>query len=133
MKRWVATFATFLSISGASCAQPTSSIDVSDLTEASMNFDQEGVGPFLGGLSRSFSSGFSADQADKLTTAIVALPIEKTGHWEYSVTVNGKPERLVIVVFKDDVDAPDLAFYSSPVLSGRIQEQLESFAQAQGW
>ncbi|MBN6102102.1 hypothetical protein JR064_07985 [Xanthomonas sp. CFBP 8703] len=98
-----------------------------------MNFDQKGVGPFLGSLSQSFSSGFSANQADKLAAAIDSLPVEQTGSWEYGVTVNGKPERLVIVAFKDDVDAPDLAFYSPPKLAVSIQKQLESFAQAQGW
>jgi len=98
-----------------------------------MNFDQEGVAPFLGILSQSFSSGFSSDQADKLAAAIETLPVEQTGNWEYGVTVNGKPERVVVVAFKDDIDAPDLAFYSSAELAARIQKQLESFAQAQGW
>ena len=133
MKRLIATLAMLLSISGASCAQSTPPIDVTDLTEASMNFDQEGVGPFLGSLSQSFSSGFSADQADKLAAAIDSLPVEQTGNWEYNVTVNGRTERLVVVAFKDDIDAPDLAFYSSPGLAARIQKQLASFAQAQGW
>ena len=98
-----------------------------------MNFDQEGVGPFLSELSRSLTSGLDASQADALAQSIDSLPVEQTGNWEYEVVANGKTERLVIVAFKDDVDAPDLAFYSSPELSARIQGQLESFAQAQGW
>ncbi|WP_139187813.1 hypothetical protein [Pseudoxanthomonas sp. CF385] len=133
MKRFIAFLAMLVSISGTSCAQSTPPIDVAGLTEASMNFDQEGVGAFLDSLSQSFSSGFSSDQADKLAAAIEALPVEQTGNWEYGVTVNGKPERLVVVAFKDDIDAPDLAFYSSAELAARIQRQLESFAQAQGW
>ena len=133
MKRLIAILAMLVSISGISCAQSTPPIDVAGLTEASMNFDQEGVGPFLGSLSQSFSSGFSSDQADKLAAAIEALPVEQTGTWEYGVTVNGKPERLVVVALKDDIDATDLAFYSSAELAARVQKQLESFAQAQGW
>lgn len=95
-----------------------------------MNFDQEGVGPFLNKLSRSFISNLDADV---LTKAIDSLPVDQTGKWEFSVISGGKTERLVVVAFKDDMDAPDLAFYSSPELASRIQEQLESFAQAQGW
>ena len=98
-----------------------------------MNFDQEGVGPFLVELSQSFASGLDASQADTLAQSIHSLPVEQTGNWEYKVVANGKTERLVVVAFKDDVDAPDLAFYSSPELAARIQRQLASFAQAQGW
>ena len=95
-----------------------------------MNFDQEGVGPFLNELSRSFTSNLDADT---LTKAIDSLPVNQTGNWEFAVTSGEKTERLVVVAFKDDIDAPDLAFYSSPELAALIQEQLESFAQAQGW
>ena len=98
-----------------------------------MNFDQEGVGPFLAELSGSFTSGLGPSQAKQLAQSIDALPVEQTGSWEYEVVANGKAERLVVVAFKDDVDAPDLAFYASPELSARIQEQLKSFAEAQGW
>ncbi|MFA1260367.1 hypothetical protein ACDI97_02695 [Xanthomonas axonopodis pv. fascicularis] len=130
MRKLIATLALLLSASSASCAQPTPPIDVSGLTEASMNFDQEGVGPFLNELSRSLNSNLDAGV---LTKSIESLPVEQSRNWEYSVTSEGKAERLVVVAFKDDIDAPDLAFYSSPDLAARIQTQLESFAQAQGW
>jgi hypothetical protein len=133
MTKFIATLVLFLSVSGTSCAQQAPPIDVSGLSEASMNFDQEGVGPFLAELSRSFTSGLKPSQANTLAQSIDSLPMEQTGNWEYWVVANGKTERLVVVALKDDVDAPDLAFYSSPELVARIQEQLESFAQAQGW
>ncbi len=98
-----------------------------------MNFDQEGVGPFLTDLSKSISSGFDSRDVVKLTRAIDSLPVEQTGNWEYMVTASGKPERLVVVAFKDDADAPDLAFYTSPALAADIQQRLQSFAAAQGW
>ena len=133
MTRSLAVLVLLLSMSGASSAQQAPSIDVSGLSEASMNFDQEGVGPFLVELSRAFTSGLELSQAETLALSIDSLPVEQTGSWEYEVAANGKTERLVVVAFKDDVDAPDLAFYSSPELAARIQEQLDSFAQAQGW
>jgi hypothetical protein len=133
MTRFNAIVVLLLSFSGLSCAQQVPPIDVSGLSEASMNFDQEGVGPFLAELSHSLTSGLEPAHADALAQSIESLPVEQTGNWEYKVIANGKAERLVVVAFKDDVDAPDLAFYSSPELTARIQEQLESFAQAQGW
>ena len=98
-----------------------------------MNFDQEAVAPFLLELSSSFTSGLDPSQADTLAQSIDSLPFEQSGNWEYEVVTNGKPERLVVVAFMDDVDSPDLAFYSSQELAARIQKQLELFAQAQGW
>ena len=133
MTKFIATLVLLLSASGMSCAQQAPPIDVSGLSEASMNFDQEGVGPFLAELSRSFTSGLEPSQAGSLAQSIASLPVDQTGNWEYTVVANGKTERLVIVAFKDDIDAPDLAFYSSSELAARIQERLESFAQAQGW
>jgi hypothetical protein len=133
MTNFIAALVLLLSISGTACAQQTSLIDVSGLSEASMNFDQEGVGPFLAQLSRSFTSGLEPSQAETLAQSIDSLPVEQSGNWEYEVVACGRTERLVIVAFKDDVDAPDLAFYSSPELAARIQLQLESFAKAQGW
>ncbi|MBV6861860.1 hypothetical protein, partial [Xanthomonas euvesicatoria] len=96
----------------------------------SMNFDQEGIRPFLHELSSSIASNLDADA---LTEAIATLPVEQTGNWEFSVNSDGQTERLVIVAFKDDIDAPDLSFYTSPGLAAKIQRQLESFAQVQGW
>ena len=130
MRKILATLALLLSASGAACSAPTPPIDVSGLTEASMNFDQEGVGPFLHELSDSLVSNLDAGA---LTKAIDSLPVEQTGNWEFFVNSDGHTERLVVVAFKDDIDAPDLAFYTSPELAAKIQIQLESFAQAQGW
>ncbi|NIK08726.1 hypothetical protein FHY11_002236 [Xanthomonas arboricola] len=76
---------------------------------------------------------YSPPAYDALKESIDALPVETIGSWEFSAILNGKRERLVVVAFKDDVEAPDLAFYTSPELAAKVQQQLESFAQAQGW
>ncbi len=133
MKTTVRILALLFSILAISCSNNTPLIDVSDLSEASMNFDQDGVGPFLVHLSRIVGPDFDSDAAEKVTDAVEALDVEQIGNWEFRVLDNGSPQRLVIVAYKDDVDAPDLAFYTSPELAARIQEQLEAFATEQGW
>lgn len=95
-----------------------------------MNFDQEGVGPFLHQLSSSITSNLDAGALEK---AIDSLPVEQSSNWEFQVNSEGQTERLVVVAFKDDIEAPDLAFYTSPELAAKIQQQLESFAQTQEW
>ncbi len=133
MKTTVRILALLFSILAISCSNNTPLIDVSDLSEASMNFDQDGVGPFLVHLSRIVGPDFDSAAAEKVTDAVEALDVEQIGNWEFRVLDNASPQRLVIVAYKDDVDAPDLAFYTSPELAARIQEQLEAFATEQGW
>ena len=65
-----------------------------------MNFDQEGVGPFLAELSRSFASGLDASQAETLAQSIDSLRVGQTANWQYNVVANGKTERLVVAAFK---------------------------------
>ena len=130
MRKIFVTLALLLSASSAACSAPAPPIDVSGLTEASMNFDQEGVRPFLHQLSSSITSNLDAGA---LATRIDSLPIEQSGNWEFHVDSDGQAQRLVVVSFKEGIDAPDLAFYTSPELAAKTQQQLESFAQAQGW
>ena len=133
MKTIVRIVTLLLSMLAMSCSKSTPPIDVSGLSEASMNFDQEGVGPFLLSLSRIVGLDFDSAAAVKVADAVDALDVEQIGNWEFRVSGDGSSQRLVIVAYKDDVDAPDLAFYTSPELAARIQEQLEAFATEQGW
>jgi hypothetical protein len=128
--RILALLSSLLGVAPSRGAEP---IDVSALSEASMNFDQEHVGPFLLYLSKTVGGDFDSAAAEKITEAIDRLRVEETANWEFDVAVAGGRERLVMVAFKDDVDAPDLAFYTSPELAARIQEELESFGAEQGW
>jgi hypothetical protein len=133
MKTTARILVLLLSILAMSCAKSIPPIDVAGLSEASMNFDQEGVGPFLLRLSRIVGADFDSAAAEKVTDAVDALDVDEIGNWEFRLSGNGSTRRLVIVAYKDDVDAPDLAFYTSPELATRIQEQLEAFATEQGW
>ena len=133
MNRLIALVAAAFLAVGASHAATPALPDISGLAEASMNFDQEGVEPFLSGLAKTLPSGFGPAQAEQLSQAIDALPVDTKAGWEYAVTFQGRPTRLVVVASKDDVDAPDLYFYTSPELAAEIDRQLEAFAEAQGW
>ena len=49
-----------------------------------------------------------------------SLDIEQTGELEFDVVFSGKQTPLRIVIFMDDNQAPDLAFFTSPELAERI-------------
>ena len=114
------------------CSGATKPIDTTGMTEASMNLDQEHVGPLLTGISKMFSAGFSPNEAAKITDQVDGLWVGQTGNWEFTVTFNGKPVRLVIAAYKDDSDAPDLYFFSSPDAATQITKELAAFSEANG-
>ena len=114
------------------CTGATQPIDTTGLSEASMNLDQEHVGPLLTEVSKLFSSGFTHDNAAKVTDHVDALWLGQSANWEFAVTFNGKPARLVVAAYKDDSDAPDLYFFSSPEAAAQINKELTTFSEAHG-
>jgi hypothetical protein len=109
---------------GASAPQPGE-------VEASMNFDLVGVRPFLKRLS-AVVEGFGAAQVSSLADDIAKLPIDSTLTRTYKVAFNGKPATLRIEVFMDDMNAPDIHFFSSQPLAHRISVELRKIAEVQG-
>ena len=114
----IAIFLLLASVTG--CTKEPVALDVSGLKEASTSFDQENVAPFLARVASLFKSGFGSKEATVLADSINDLPIESTAMWEYAVSIDGKTERLVVLAFKDDVDTPDIYFYSSPAVADAI-------------
>ncbi|GAA4871063.1 hypothetical protein [Luteimonas vadosa] len=130
MKGFRALLFSILAVVGCTgAAQP---IDTSGLTEASMNLDQEHVRPLLTEISQLFSAGFTQDSAAKLADQVDGLWVGQSGNWEFSIIFNGQPARLVVAAYKDDTDAPDLYFFSSPDVAARIDKELVAFSEAHG-
>lgn len=130
MKIFRALLFVMLTIFG--CAAATQPIETSGLTEASMNLDQEHVGPLLTKISGLFPTGFPQDAAAEVTDQVGGLWVGQSGNWEFSVTFNGQPARLVIAAHKDDSDAPDLYFFISPHVAAQINRELVAFSKARG-
>ena len=130
MKSFRALLFSILALVG--CAGATQPIDTTGLTESSMNLDQEHVGPLLAKISKIFPAGFTQDAGAKLTDQVDGLWVGQSANWEFSVTFNGRPSRLVIAAYKDDSDAPDLYFFSSPEVAAQINKELSAFSEEQG-
>ncbi len=111
--------------------EPSSPIDTGKLSEASMNLDLEDVRPFLSRLP-ALVEGFRDADAQQLSDAIATLPVESERSWSFAVRYQGTEVPLQVRAFMDDVDAPDLHFFSSPALAGAIQEELSAYAESLG-
>lgn len=106
----------------------TGGFDISSASEASMNFDQEQVGPFLARVSE-IADGLSADRSDRIADEVALVPMDATRQWEEVVSYCGVETTLVLQAFMDDVASPDLYFFTSPELAGAIQDLMEQFAE----
>ena len=122
-----------LALSGAACQSSLHDAPRAGLVETSMGFDQEGVQPFLERVAELVETGFTPLEARRLAQEISALAVEDSRSWEFNVTYNGVPTLLRVDAFQDDYEAPDLSFLTSAPLAARIDAELASFAEEQGW
>ena len=118
---------------GVACSpgEPSGEVDISDLTEASMNFDLDAVGPFLAGLT-TLVEGFGDAEVRQLSEDIAGIPVESERSWDFMVRYQGVEVPLRVRAFMDDIDAPDLYFFTSPELAGAIQRELSIYAESLG-
>jgi hypothetical protein len=96
-----------------------------------MNFDLDGVGPFLSRLT-TLVEGFGDGEVRQLSEGIAAIPVESERTWDFMVRYQGAEVPLQVRAFMDDIDAPDLYFFSSPELAGAIQRELTAYAESLG-
>ena len=101
-------------------------------SEASMNFDLENLAPFLERVSGLVETGFGEAEIADLTAEVSAMALDDERQWSFSVTHAGQPTALQVRVFMGDIDAPDVAFFTSDPLAEAIRQELTAFAEALG-
>jgi hypothetical protein len=126
---WLAT--TPLLVIACSVRESGSSATDGDLSEASMNFDADGVLPFLQRIGN-IVEDFSATQAQALANEIAGVPIESKRTWTFTVRYQGAEVPLRVHAFMDDTDSPDLAFFTKPDLAAVIQREMTAYAEERG-
>jgi hypothetical protein len=60
------------------------------------------------------------------------MRVDTERDWTVEVEYLGTQTRLRIHAFKDDVDAPDLYFFSREELIKRVEDELGAFASERG-
>ena len=100
--------------------------------ESSANFDLENIGPFLGRLSAFIESGFGANEIQKVCRAVDEMEHDEQREMEFPIRHGGTDSLLRVGIFMDDVDAPDLYFFSPPALALQIDEEIDRFFEELG-
>ena len=92
--------------------------------EASMNFDLSAVRPFLERLEDSLALDLPVDELVDLART---TPVDEERSRMLRVTFDGTTTQLEYRVFMDDIEAPDLYFFTpSELLAERIGEQMDT-------
>ena len=98
-------------------------------SETSMNFDAGDVRPFLIGLMNNPRFGLPAELPDFVAKALVEMAVDQTQRFKIDGDFDGAPVEIEIEIFMDDIDAPDIAFFSSQPVVTELERELNAFAE----
>lgn len=102
------------------------------LEESSMNFDAEYVIPFLERLKPLIEDGFSDREISQVRSLLQNMEVDEEKELEFPIKYKGEQSVLRIEIFMDDIDAPDVYFYTHPKLAEEIDKEFEKFADELG-
>jgi hypothetical protein len=102
----------------------------SGLSEASMNFDSTQVGPFLKRVTE-LVSHFGTREIAQVTGLLHELEVGEERELRFEVKHAGQTVPLLIGVFMDDVDTPDLYLFTVPQLAVQLEELMRDFCEEQ--
>ena len=94
-----------------------------------MNFDMADVQPFLKRIPPLLDSGFSDKEIMQVHRAAKSLKVEAEKTLKFSVQYKGHETPLHITIVMDDIDAPDMYFFTHPELADKIQGEMGQFAK----
>ncbi len=118
------------------CSQPVSEKSVeanhrqsgkTDLKESSTDFDSEEVRPFLERLKPLIESGFSDNEILQVQKTLESMKVDEEKELEFPIRYQGGQTVLRVRIFMDDVNAPDLSFFTHPKLAEAIEAEIEKF------
>jgi len=98
-----------------------------------MNLDLENVETFLKRISLLIDNGFSDEQASTAYRLTSSMALNEEQETEFNIVYQGNQEKLVYRVFMDDVESPDLYFFSSSeLLPEAIANEYENMCEELG-
>jgi len=98
----------------------------------STNFDSDTVRPFLERIQPLIEAGFGSAQVEQVCQTVATLAHDQEQTLEFQIRHAGKDARFQIQVVMDDMEAPDLYFFSSPALTRQIESEFMRFARERG-
>lgn len=89
--------------------------------EFSSNFDTSTVRPFLERIQGHVESGFGPTEVDEIYTLVSQLQVDEERTLHFKIRHAGANSSLVVRVFMDDFDSPDILFLSTAALCQEIK------------
>lgn len=95
--------------------------------ESSANFDIENVRPFLQRISQLIESGFNEPQIEQVFQLAEHMKIDEEKGFDFPIKYSGKSANLRVQIFMDDLNSPDIYFFSLPPLAAQIDSEMQRF------
>ena len=102
------------------------------LQESSMNFDMEHLERFLLRLVGLIPDGFGQAEVTKLMMMARAMAHDEERSHEFTIQIEGRQSPFKVRIFMDDIDSPDVYFFSPAGLATKIDEEMERFCEELG-
>ena len=99
--------------------------------EVSFNLDMEDLQPLLARLAAEVD-GFGDTEIAAIAGEVGRMKVDSTREWKFMVRHGTVRTLLRIQVFLDDVDAPDIALWTSRELASTIGAVVETYMEQQG-
>ena len=100
--------------------------------ESSANVDAEDLAPILTRLRHLTTGGLTAQQADSLRARLTAQPVQTEATYPLHVTRAGRPVTVRLVVWKDDPQAYDIFFFTTPELAKALDREIAAYMASVG-
>jgi hypothetical protein len=92
------------------------------LEEWSRNLDMDDLLPTLGKVSRCVESGFGKKEIAEVIAVAEEMKPDQTKAFRFPVTASSETGELWLVIFMDDIDAPDLEVHSSSAIIRKLEK-----------
>lgn len=92
------------------------------LEEWSMNLDMEDLEPTLQALARNIESGFGTKEIAEVIAVAGEMEPDQTKAFRFPILEERKPAEVWLVIFMDDIDAPDLEIHGNADLIRRFDQ-----------
>jgi hypothetical protein len=100
--------------------------------EASMNFDLEHINVLLRRITSLLSAGFNESDAATIATLTESMDVGEEREFSFEVIHDGQPSQMLVRIFLDDADAPDVYFFGSKDLIRRVDFEMERYGEELG-
>lgn len=95
--------------------------------EASTNLDLADLTPLLKSVQRLIQSGFGDAEVAQIDAMVRLMPVGQTRELKFQTVFRGMKMAVRLQIKKDDVDAVDIWFFTSPELAAEIQKAMKPF------